>query len=447
MKAAAIRAALVALAMALLLPAPSAAKTGDVGTWSRAPDMLAEHAGHTATLLPDGRVLVAGGTNAAGVATAECELFDPKANRWRRAADMHVPRAAHAATLLADGTVLVTGGQTGLNTFPIEGLASVEIYNPAANTWTTGHPMAAQRSRHQAVRLRNGRVLLVGGSVLPPPGAPMPPAESPRAELYDPAKESEQPWSAADGSFPAVSEEAVTLMPNGMVLVTGGVDVNGFATAGAELFDPATDQWKAATWPMGRARYGHTATLLPDGRVLVVGGYTTDPQGAGGFRYPSRDFSLWSGIFDLRGNNGDPTANTRVPRIEHTATLLRSGAVLVVGSAYVSNVDSELLDPLDSDAWISTGMRMDRYLHTATLLPDGRVLIAGGFGIGSQRTAWIYSPLASIATASQPLAPLTMIAVVLLSFALITLAFALTSGWLDRWGRRRPTEDAEWIDS
>ncbi|HVH65323.1 MAG TPA: kelch repeat-containing protein [Candidatus Acidoferrum sp.] len=408
--------------------------------------MLAEHAGHTATLLADGRVLIAGGTNVAGIATAESELYDSRTNRWTRAADMHVPRAAHAAAVLKDGTVLVTGGQTGLNTFPIEGLASVEIYHPATNTWTTARPMPTPRSRHQAMRLRDGRVLLVGGSVLPPPGAPMPPAESPRAVLYDPAKESEQPWSAADDGFPSVSEEAVTLMPDGMVLATGGFDATGFATAGAELFDPATDRWKATTWPMGRARYGHTATLLPDGRVFLVGGYTTDRQASGGPRYPNQEFTNWSGIFDRRGNNSDPTANTKVPRIEHTATLLRTSAVLVVGSAYVSNVDSELLDPLNSDTWISTGMRMDRYLHTATLLTDGRVLIAGGFGIGSQQTAWIYSPLASVASTPQPLAPLTMIGTLLLLFALMTLAVGLTSGWPERWGRRRRRHDTDWID-
>src|SRR5947208_11115006 len=112
------------------------AKAIDAGSWTRGPDLLDGHVAHTATLLNDGRVLIAGGTRVDGVARASSELFDPRTNRWTRAADMMHARAAHAATLLADGTVLVTGGQTGLSLFDDQVLASAEIYHPASNSWT-----------------------------------------------------------------------------------------------------------------------------------------------------------------------------------------------------------------------------------------------------------------------------------------------------------------------
>src|SRR2546425_12553508 len=100
-------------------PLPAEAKATDFGAWVSAPNLHQGHVAHTATLLNDGRVLTAGGTDVHGVATAGCELFDPKANRWIRAGNMISARAAHAATLLADGNVLVTGGQTGRSNLSI----------------------------------------------------------------------------------------------------------------------------------------------------------------------------------------------------------------------------------------------------------------------------------------------------------------------------------------
>jgi N-acetylneuraminic acid mutarotase len=157
-------------------PLTAQAKAIDGGTWAAAPNLLGGHVAHTATLLKDGRVLIAGGTDAHGVATAGCELFDPKANRWIRAGNMISARAAHAATLLADGNVLVTGGQTGLSIFPIQVLANAEIYHPATNSWTAVAPMHAPRRIDSSVRLRDGRVLVVGGTNVAP-GSRQPGAE------------------------------------------------------------------------------------------------------------------------------------------------------------------------------------------------------------------------------------------------------------------------------
>jgi hypothetical protein len=238
-------------------------------------------------------------------------------------------------------------------------------------------------------------------------------------------------------------------MPDGMVLVTGGSADTGFATTRAELFDPTTNRWQPTTWPMATPRYGHTATLLPDGKVLLVGGYTTQQQQvSGGVIYPVSELLTTSEMFDLRGNTLVRVGYSRITRFEHTATLLRNGTVLVVGSAYASNADSQIFDPKNTEQWASTGLAMDRYLHTATMLADGRVLIAGGYGVGSPTTAWIFSTATGSSTPSGfPPVVLALAAGVLVA-ALIAIGVATSSGRF-RPGRRRAhaEADSEWIDS
>src|SRR6202011_1076654 len=264
MKAAAWRVTALVMLIALASPGPisAAAKTGNAGVWQKVPDMLDEHVWHAATLLKDGRVLVAGGADFSGIATANCELFAPKTNRWVRAASMRSARSAHTSPLLTDGSVLVTGGGTGISTFPVEFLRTAEIYHPASNSGTVAAPMEVARSTHSAVRLHDGRVLVVGGTTLAS-GSPLPAAQLEQAEVYDPKRDT---WSLAGGGLPALSSEAATLMPNDTVLVTGRSTDHGFATTGAEVFDPATNGWHPGTRPMATGRYGHTATLLTDGR-------------------------------------------------------------------------------------------------------------------------------------------------------------------------------------
>ena len=420
-------------------PVAVQAKGLETGAWSKTPDLPEGHVAHTATLLPDGRVLIAGGSDVRGVATSTCELFDPKGNRWIHAASLNEARAGQAAALLANGDVLISGGETGLGIYPVETLASAEIYHSASNRWTPTAPMHVPRRLHTAVALRDGRVLVVGGALAP--GSLLAATELARAEVYDPGRDT---WSTVGTGLPPVIQEAATLMTNGTVVVTGGSTETGFATTSAEVFDPGTNRWHSTTWPMATARYGHTATLLPDGKVLLVGGYSTEPQTVGGFVYPNPQLLTTSETFDLRGNTGVRVGYSTIPRLEHTATLLRNGLVLVVGSAYASNADSQLFDPGTAD-WVSTGMPMDRYLHTATLLADGRVLIAGGYGVGSATTAWIYSPIPA-ATASTR-TPLLQIGAVLL-LVVVVAGLAVAARRLDRRppGAVREPE-SEWIDS
>jgi N-acetylneuraminic acid mutarotase len=434
----------ILMGLSATAPIPAEAKATDSGTWAPAANLLDGHVAHTATLLNDGRVLIAGGTNVRGVATSSSEIFDPKANRWIRAASMTSARVGHAATLLANGNVLITGGATGLGVFPIEAPASAEIYHPASNSWTAVAPMQVARRMHSSIRLHDGRVLVVGGTSLAP-GYWLSAAQLEQAEVYDPQRND---WAFVGMGLPPVSGQTATLMPDGTVLVTGGNTQPGFAATGAELFDPATNHWRPTTWPMATPRYGHTATLLPDGKVLLMGGYTTQSQPSGGFVYPASELLTTSEMFDLRGNIWVAVGFSRIARFEHTATLLRSGTVLVVGSAYASNADSQIFDPKNTEQWASTGRQMDRSLHTATMLADGRVLIAGGFGVGSPTTAWIFSAVPGISTPSgYPPLLLAAAAGVLLTL-LIIVGLVSSSGRLSR----RPAgttrvDDSKWIES
>ena len=218
----------------------------------------------TATLLPDGKVLLAAGdiiTHFFNPSVATTELYDPATGSWTPTGDMQTARSWHTATLLGNGKVLVAGGANENDTLSYS-LASAELYDPATGTWTPTGDMTEVRTSPTATLLDDGRVLVVGGSG---DGALA------SAEIYDPTTET---WTATGSlSMPRVGNPA-TLLSDGRVLVAGGRvgdDLCGPRSASAELYDPRTRTW-ATTSDMIRGRDGHTATLLPDGRVLVAGG-------------------------------------------------------------------------------------------------------------------------------------------------------------------------------
>jgi len=235
------------------------------GTWSATTDMNQGRALHTATLLDDGRVLLAGGggSDGPGGAYAAVELYDPLSGTWTTTGDMLTPRVDHTATLLLDGRVLVAGGGTDATTY----VASAEVYNPVSGAWTAIRDMDAVRSGHTATLLLDGRVLVTGGRQGDRP------LDS--AELYDPDSGS---WTAAPGMIGARVGHSATLLLDGRVLVTGGwMTIAGDASVSAppELYDPISGTW-TPTGPMIAVRGGNTATLLLDGHVLVVSGGSAD---------------------------------------------------------------------------------------------------------------------------------------------------------------------------
>ncbi|MCI0152455.1 putative Ig domain-containing protein [Paraburkholderia sediminicola] len=315
-----------------------------VGEWLPADSMATARVYQTATLLPDGKVLVAGGQHTGGgpVVLSSAELYDPAGDTWSATGNMANARELHTATLLPDGKVLVAGGSgVGSNT-----LASAELYDPASGTWSaTGSMTTAPVPGFTATLLPNGKVLVVGADDFTGDSV---------VELYDPASGTWSPTgSMADTR---ISEFTATLLPNGKVLVAGGPG-QGFFTDSAELYDPASGTW-STTGSTTTARVGATATLLADGKVLVAGGNSASAE-----------------LYDPASGTWSATGSMAEGRSDATATLLPDGKVLVAGGGSAS---AELYDPA-SGTWLPAGsMAEARTAHTATLLPDGTVLAVGG---------------------------------------------------------------------
>lgn len=251
------------------------------GRWTATGSMSVIRSGHTATLLPDGRVLVTGGLSTDRTYRfphlASAELYDPTTGLWTATENMTQARWGHTATLLPDGKVLVTGGAL----FPPSGsgkvFASAELYDPNSGLWTATGSLAEARVGHIAILLGNGRVLVLGGSVNGSGGG------SPSAEMFD---SSTGRWAVTANMTTVRSDYTATLLQDGRLLVAGGVggplDGAQIPLSSAELFDPRDGSW-TATAPMASARSGHFAVLLADGTVLVSGGSARDPARGGAF--------------------------------------------------------------------------------------------------------------------------------------------------------------------
>lgn len=362
----AARGALVALSLAL---APAALAQGKV---TKAGTLGTARTNHTATALDDGRVLVAGGRGADGLSTlASVELFEPKTRRWQPGPPMAVGRSHHAATLLADGRVLVTGGtahesKEGKNRFVA--LASAEVYEPKANRWTTVSPLAQARNGHSATRLKDGRVLVVGG-------AREQRSHLTAVELFDPASGAWQPRRPLARA--RWLHEAVRLS-DGSVVVLGGRSNQpaqgqgpGAAVAEAERFDASSGTWHAVPG-LNEARQ-RTAAVAHADTVTVVGGQTTSSS--------TNYVESWTpgAASWVLGEHLSMALSA------HSATLLPSGDVVVIGGEPPNEVDTARVQRFDAaqKRWCLAGaLEAARKGHSATLLPDGRVLVVGGTSAG-----------------------------------------------------------------
>jgi hypothetical protein len=298
--------------------------------------------GHTATLLLDGRVLIAGG------GSASAELYEPTSQTFTATGSMKLAQGARSATLLANsklpnyGKVLIAGGDEVI----------AELFDPTAGTFTATGSTGAQHLGQTATRLQNGHVLIAGG-------------ETAKAELFNPSTGT---FTATGSMTISRTGHTATLLPDGHVLIAGGVQDFGPGTvpiplgpgvASAELYDPVSGTF-SSTGSMSEGRSGHTATLLVDGTVLVTGTDST-----------AELFSPGTGTFSVVGE--------RSTGFGATATLRNDGTVLVAGGINrVSQTTAELFAP-ESGGFVPTGSLITpRDGHTATLLLDGSVLITGG---------------------------------------------------------------------
>ena len=324
---------------------------------------------HTATLLPDGRVLVAGGvarSNTGAILLDSAELYDPVSGQWTVTGSLVKPRVAHTATLLPNGKVLVVGGDTSLAPPDFGRGNTAELYDPATGTWALTGNMGTAHSSHTATLLQDGRVLVAGGFNTD---------NVKTAELYDPATAA---WMPTGDLSVARYGHTATLLPDGSVLIAKGSNDGDLAStlSSAERRDPISGTWSLIEDPNHYSSVLHTATLLSNGQVLFTGGY----PGNGGDGDPttlalSELFDPVTGVWEMVGNLNEA-------RDGHTATLLPDGKLLVAGGfdwnlrTYVSG--TELYDPVTATWMTAASLGTARYGHTATLLPDGTVLVAGG---------------------------------------------------------------------
>ena len=357
-----------------LTQARSATPIRGAGTIHSISNMAVDRAAHTATQLPNGMVLIAGGFGGRNDTYYDsAELYDPATQTFAPTGAMSAKRCCHTATLLPSGKVLIAGGFDG------DYLSSAEIYDPATGRFTPTGRMTTARDEHIAVLLQNGKVLLAGGV-----GTGWTFLAS--AELYDPATGEFTPT----GSMTAPREgHTMTVLHDGRVLVAGGHRGRHSAItiyASAELYDPATGLF-ALTGNMTVKRHKHDAVLLPNGRVLISGG--SDERD---------DLDAYTSTEQYDPATGTFSASADMPsaRYKHqgTSVVLKNGMVLIAGGAKTAVLYDPLTNAFRTVAGDVGTARLSRLFATATLLPSDQVLIAGGYGLNQSTSAgaWLYKP-------------------------------------------------------
>ena len=339
-----------------------------IGTVTSASPMLEPRSGHTATLLPDGKILITGGMRRNQDFYRSAELYNPATGKFQSTGEMNERRVGQAAVLLRSGKVLIVGGWVGPGCTD-----SAELYDPATGRFKAIGKMVTRRAHPSATLLPDGNVLVAGGSDHDGRDASLA-----SAEIFDAATLSFRPTGSM--SHPRVSHSA-TLLHDGRVLMVGGRGDK--VNAIAEIYDPKTERF-TETGSLVTARYKHTAGLLPDGRVLVAGG---------------SDERDWSGnlssveIYDPKTGRfitASPLINSRF-KLPEQAVALDSGKLLIAGGSKAV----EIFDPATGSFAVSSGeLSGPWHFMTETRLADGRVLLAGGYANNDQATAqtWIYKP-------------------------------------------------------
>jgi len=292
---------------------------------------------HTATLLPNGKVFLAGGAGSDGLVLNSAELFDPVTlSATGLTGTLTSARTEHTVTLLPQTETLLIAGQDRFGP-----LFSTEMFNPSSQTFRVLSPnVQVLRSGHTATLLLDGRVVITGGQSAGALGW---------AEAFNPQtvvvfKPSYDPEAGTftvlpNGLVTPRWDHTATLLPNGQILITGGRNDSDVLVS-AELFDPATETFTALASAMTTPRAGHTATLLPDGLVLILGGQT-----AAGAVASAEVFSSSTNSFSA------VTPGLTTARVNHTATLLPTGVVLIAGGQNSSGIlaSTEVYAPSPAD--------------------------------------------------------------------------------------------------
>jgi N-acetylneuraminic acid mutarotase len=349
------------------------------GTWSSTGTMISARDGHTATILANGKILAAGGTNN-GVALTSAELYNPAAGTWASTGSMHLGRTLARAVLFSNGTVLVVGGC--INDCLSATTNSAELYNPNSGTFTTTGSMVQARAEFAITLLANGQVLVAGGCTAYDANGCS--STTNKAEIYNPATGK---WTATTALRAARHAMNATLLSSGKVLVAGGATAASDALNSTEIYDPTAKTWTLGN-KMVQARSDYASIMLGTGKILFIGGENINGVSISN----SELYNPSTGTFAATGN-------MTATREEHTAVLLANGNVLVSGgnkktlTTQTPLASAELYNPT-TGKWTATGsMSSARAGHTSTVLHNGNVVNAGGSdAVNELDSAELYKP-------------------------------------------------------
>jgi hypothetical protein len=335
-------------------------------SWTGAGNSVFNVTHHSATVLPSGKVLVAGGWTSYQIVSS-AQLYDPISNSWSSAGSMNSPHADHTAVLLPSGKVLITGGF--VNDFSTPSATS-ELYDPASDTWQVTGSMLAPRFNHTATLIQSGKVLATGGTG---------DGTIASTEIYDPKTGQ---WASATALPIATTVHTATLLPSGKVMVCGGAGPTGIL-ANTQFYDPESNLWNLGP-AIPTALFYHNAVLLPSGQVLISGGETPI------YTATTSSWQILSSteVYDPVANrwNAGPLLNEA--RTWHSANVLPSGNVVITGGNYNTNflASTEILNtsvPRDF-----TSVQPARLLDTRPgwTTSDGLFNGVGKLGLGGKLT-------------------------------------------------------------
>ena len=352
----------------VLLILLGASSYGQTGTFTPTGNLITPRFGHTATLLPNGKVLITGGNAAcylavdfncgASLRPDRAELYDPATGTFTLTSGMSALDNPTVVVLLPNGKVLLAGYDSAQMT------TSLELYNPSTDDFSTAGKSATLSSVPFAILLSDGRVLLLGTV-----GTSSPAVYG--AELYDPVSGNFSPvtnWPGQQSWPPVISpyDFALVGLADGTALLVSSYDYE----SESERYDPATDAFRG-TGSIGNFQKFPLPTPLANGNVLFTGGLTD--LGIGGAE-----------LYDSAAGTFSGAGTMSTYRHHQSATLLPNGTVLVAGGAGQSGssnfpvASAEIYDSATGGFSTAGRLTSARYGHTATLLNNGQVLITGG---------------------------------------------------------------------
>ena len=356
-------------------------KTVEIAT----PELALPRFEHKAFLLDDGRVFVTDGFTRAtyndqtmAFPLAIAQTYDFKTGLWQLEGSssellellMQDWITYHSSARLSDGRILRLGFR--VDDMWTESVIETDVFDPAADSWSTLPNPPSHRAGPDLVLLDDGRILVVGGFEVGLAGGPVGTEFLGATEIFDPETAA---WQQVDTRDLPLFREAAVPLSDGRVLAVGGSTNDGTESARAEIYDPDAEAWTAIE-DMGIERGLPRAVLLTDGRVLVTGDRRSD-------------FNSTTGkveIYDPDTGRWTPTEDLSRPSIAHTLTLLPDGRVLAAGGVHPVLIDSsiysttQIFDPATNSWSPGPELAEPRSHHSATLLPDGRVLLIGGIG-------------------------------------------------------------------